>query len=142
MHECIQTSPGLQTDRFEAIARILAHELGSGPSDGMEDAFDALLAERREKEAALLIVPADWDISLGSDPGGRWAAAIRAPCQDTPASALADSEGAAILAALIAVILAGPSDGVTETSLPEGVSGSSSVLPFQQRSAGESNPPD
>ena len=137
MHECIQSGPGLQSKRFEEIGRVLAHELGSGPSDGMEELFSALLKHRRQREAALLIVPLDWAISIGADPNGRCAASIRAPCQTSPISAIADSEGPAILAALLGAIIAGPSES-PDTQNPQAMlSGGPPLMPFQQRTPAE-----
>lgn len=93
---------------FEAVCRFIAHELGTGPSDGLNASFDRLLLDGRRREAALLVVPLEWSITLRRRGPGRSSAEIYGPSQPGGVWAVADDDGLAVLAALSAAILAVP----------------------------------
>jgi hypothetical protein len=94
--------------KFEAACRFVAHELGTGPSDGLNEPFEQLLMHGRKREAALLVVPLDWSVTLRRQGSGRSSAAIFGPSQADGVWAIADNDGLAVLAALAAAVLAGP----------------------------------
>ena len=105
--EC--TSPrGLSRQRFEFACRYLGHELGTGPSDGLNAEFESLLARNRLREAACLIVPEDWTVQLVRTPEKRSIARISIPARQFPVHTTAIDDASAIIGTLLTVLAVGP----------------------------------